>query len=291
MVHTIRIIAVTVNWNRYQDTLECIKSLEEQTCPLEKILVVDNGSQNNEADIFDSIGKPVSCIRSAVNLGFAGGYNLGIRYALESNPDYVLILNNDTIADPDMVKELIKFAIPISVPVIAPMIYYYDQPEKVWSAGGDLTPGLLAPSNPHNRRGCHTQAVFRTFLSGCCLLIKPEIVSPNGLFDDRFFLYFEDLDLSVRLKNAGLKMMMVPSAKLWHKVSASSGGFRSPTERYWMARSNIVFSRKYTTTLNAFLIWPHRLISTILWTARLFFSGQWDALKEYWKGTIDGFKV
>lgn len=283
------IFFVTVNWNHPNDTCECIQSLLEQENVSPNIIVVDNGSTDNSIDIISNNYKNIQLIPSHKNLGFAGGFNLGIRSALSQGASHILIINNDTIASPSMFQALITEIKKGEIGVTAPVIYYASDPTKTWSCGGMINPFLLEPINSHHRDCNILRPEFRTFLSGCCLLIKREVLDEIGLFDERFFLYYEDLDFCLRIKNSRWKMIIVPDAKLWHKVSVSSGGELSANERYYMARSSGLYFRKHMRIITGFFIIPFRLSSALLWSFRLIVKKNWIGFKAYWKGLYEGW--
>lgn len=281
---------VTVNWNKPEDTCECLESLAAQVGVAIQILVVDNGSTDRSIDIIQGRFPAVRIARSEKNLGFAGGFNLGIRLALEQDARQILIINNDTIADPWMCRHLMDRMNESRVGITAPVIYYASQPEEIWSSGGMFNNFLLEPKDAHGRReNLGSKPITRTFLSGCCMLINRSLLEAVGLFDERFFLYYEDMDFCYRIYKSGWTMEVVPAAKLWHKVSKSSGGERSPVERYHMARSSAIYFRKHITWKNGAVIFFYRLGSAILWSFRLGTKKKWSALSAFWKGWFEGW--
>lgn len=284
------IVPVVVNWNRSDDTRDCVSSLINQTRPIHQIIVVDNGSTEYPRFNYKSTTSRITIIRSEDNLGFAGGVNLGIREAIKIGGTHVLVINNDTLADPFLIQALIDGQNKLSADVVAPLIFYYSDPGEVWSSGGNIVPCLVIPLDAHNRHNPPALPLRRTFLSGCCLLIRTTVFESVGLFDEEFFMYYEDMDFAIRAQKAGIIMGIIPNAILWHKASKSSGGYLSPNERYWMARSLIRYSRRYTSFQNAIPIWSHRLFSALLWTFRLFLNRRFDSLTAYWRGIIAGMK-
>ncbi len=283
------IFVITVTWNGIQDTCECLDSLFLQDDVLLNIVVVDNGSTDDAILILRKKYPQVNVIRSESNLGFAGGFNLGIRYAITLGAEYLLIINNDTISNSSMCKNLLLAMENEEVAVTSPVIYYAQDPKRIWSAGGFIHPLLLEPRNSHNRRReLSDDPKKRTFLSGCCMLIKREVFEKVGLFDERFFVYYEDLDFCLRIAQNKFIMMIVPSAKLLHKVSLSSGGEFSPNERYYMAYSSCLYFRKHLSLRTMPIIVPYRVGSAILWTFRLIMKGKWKSLLEYWRGIWRG---
>lgn len=283
-----KVAVVTVNWNRYEDTCECIDSLIAQVGVDIELIIVDNGSTDDSYLLLQEDYPHIYLIRSEKNLGFAGGYNLGIKHALTLGTKYIMIINNDTVAQKDMIRKLLEEMSDENVGAASPLILYHSNPKKVWSTGGDINPIVLMPIDSHHRDEIPITPVFRTFLSGCCLLMKRSLIDSIGLFDERFFLYLEDLDYCLRIMRSDWHMKLIPSSRLLHKVSLSSGGELSTRERYYMALSTVLYYRKHITIRNFFPIFLFRLISFILWTFRLLLRLDFPALRAYWWGTLKG---
>lgn len=278
---------ITLNWKRASDTIACIESVKLQTHTNVKYIVVDNGSGDDEVELLKRALPYARLIPLEENLGFAAGFNAGIEKALSLGCDLMLILNNDTIACPNMVSALLEEIVTPGTGVVAPVIYYHSNPTVIWSAGGNLLPSLPTTFIAHSRSGNLKEPVRRTFLSGCCLLIRREVLLSVGGFDERFFMYFEDLDFFVRLLETNWIAKVIPDAKLLHKVSMSSGGEINEKERYLMAYSSVVYYKKHLNQFNLFLIIPFRVTSLMLTTIRMLLGGNTRGIKAYYRGTID----
>lgn len=287
-----RIVAVTLNWNRPDDTIETLRSLAAQTVPNLQSLVVDNGSSDDSVARIRAACPEAHLLPHPKNSGFARGTNLGIARALELGADYVFVLNNDTLLAPDLLQQLLAQAAP-DVGLLAPIIYYADAPQMVWSLGGMLNPWLLETRENVRGQIDHGQwpAVLpRDFLPACGLLLHRDVLAHVGAFDERFFMYYEDLDLCVRVRQAGLRQLAVTTAKMWHKVSLSSGGSDSPNERYWMARSSVLYFRKHARPWQWPLVLAWRAGSALRTSWRLARAGRADALRAYWRGLWHGLR-
>jgi len=281
---------LTLNWNRLKDTLECLESLEKITYPNKHLIVIDNGSTDGSPDGIAKNFPKVEQLRNQSNLGFAAGFNVGLRHAIEQGADFVFIVNNDTTIAPDALEHLIKAAQPQAIAAVAPIIYYTHAPEEVWSAGSNRNPITLDTQDNHGRGQVFTQPTERDFLSGCGLLIKCSVLKEVGLFDERFFFYYEDSDFSLRLQKAGYRLLVVPQAKMWHKVSQSSDGGDSTNERFWMGKSSVIFFRKHSRGMQRWLIIVWRTGSALKTTFRLLALGKFEASKAYIKGLWDGLR-
>jgi len=232
------------------------------------VVVVDNGSTDDSVErIQSSKFKVQSCsskfkvIENKKNLGFAEGNNVGIRDALENGADYVCLLNNDTRVDPDFLVELIRTAeSDEQIGIVAGKIYFekgyefhkdrYKENERgkvIWYAGGVIDWNNIYTIHrgvDEIDRGKYDCLKETDFVNGCLSLIKREVFEKIGLFDKKYFLYFEDADLSVRAKKAGFKLVFCPQAKIWHLNSGSSGS-GSGLHDYFTTRNRMLFGMKF----------------------------------------------
>lgn len=281
--------AIILNWNRADDTLACLASLQASAYARLRVLVVDQASHDGSPARIRAAFPDVDVLELPANVGFAAGMNAGMRHALTQGATHLLLLNNDTVVDAGMVAALVA-ALGPGVGMTGPAIYYHAAPSQLWSQGGDLHPLLLEMSGDHGRAWpLPDRPTPRGFLSGCALLIPRRTVERVGLWDERFFMYYEDLDYCLRVQRAGLALVLVPAAVLWHKVATSSGGPSSPAERYHMARSSGLYFRKHLTVWRAPAILAFRGASALRWSWRLARRSQWTALAAYWRGLVEGW--
>lgn len=239
---------VILNWNGYEDTSELLESLYKVNYVNYKVVVVDNNSSAGEAEkIEKGYGYKSHIIRCKENLGFAGGTNVGIKYALEKQADYILLLNNDTTVHSDFLQILIdKFNTENQAGIIAPQINYYDNPKKIWSEGGKISRIRGSGFAYSDKLETEVNRVDRsvTFVSGCCMLIKSEVFLKIGLFDENYFLYTEDTDLCLRVIKTGYKIYLTPGSKIFHKVNMSTKGSYSTLPLYYTTRNRLYFAKK-----------------------------------------------
>ena len=289
-----RVVIVTLNWNRPADTLAFLQTALAQQgldCP---IIVVDNGSSDDSIDQISAAYPEVEIIATGKNLGFAGGCNVGLRRARELDADYVFLVNNDTLLAPDCLSQLVAHTAP-EVGLLAPVFFYADAPSRPWLLGGNLHPILYEITGDTATWFAKLQAqgsLDLDMVPFCGVLLSRAALAQVGEFDERFFMYYDDMDYSARLRRAGFTLRIIATAHLWHKVSSSSGGRDSPNERYWMARSSVLYFRKYVRGWRWLCVGPYRLMSALRQTVRLSQQRNWPALRSYWKGLGDGlFKV
>lgn len=285
--------AITLNWNRKADTLECLDSFLAVRWPEGwevRLLLVDNGSRDGTVEAVGVRFPQVEILRHEENLGFARGSNSGLRHALQHGADALFLFNNDTLFDPSMGVPLLA-ALENDVAALSPAIFYTEPPTAIWSLGGQRHPWTLEMRDNHGRgRPLPAQPASRDFLTCCAILFQREALLQVGLFDEQFFMYYEDSDWSLRATQAGWRLLVVPQARLWHKEAQSSGGAGSPNERYHMGSASVRFFRKHTRAARWMVVVPWRLGSALKSSLRLARQRRWPALAAYWRGLRDGWR-
>ncbi len=286
------VYVVTLTWNQREDTLECLESLIQLSYPNYRVLLVDNASVDGTVARVKERFPEVEIVVNPRNLGFPGGFNVGLRYALDRGADYVFMINNDTFVEPRILDELMAYSGDPDVGMLSPKIYYADEPDRIWTVGSKKHPWTLEMIDKGEKQFEHGQwdeVIERDYLIGCALLIKRSLLERVGFLDDAYYpIYYEDADLSLRAREAGYRLLMVPSAKMWHKVSASGGGNDAPRVRYLMARNSVRFFRKHAQGWQWLVIMPYRAGSAVLWTFRLLFRGRLRSVVAHWRGLWDG---
>lgn len=281
---------IIVNWNLKDVTLECLESLHRLRYPNYRIIVVDNHSEDGSPQAISQRFPLVEQIIHDENRGSTAGYNAGFRKALNESADYAMLINNDTLIDPDALDYLVNACIPKNVGMTGPIIYYADFPTEIWSAGAIRSNLTLDLSGNHGRGKTFSENTDRDFLTSCALLCKREVLEKVGLMDEDFYVYQEEMDYCLRVRKAGYRLLLVPDAKIWHKVSLSSGGQDNPSQRYWMAKNGVLYYRKHATWWQWFFIIPWRAGSATKTTIRLALNRKWKSLRSYWRGLLDGIK-
>jgi GT2 family glycosyltransferase len=220
------VYVIVLNWNSPQMTADCVRSLLAMAGTGFRVVVVDNGSRNDSAEFLQRTFSEISVIANGSNLGFAGGCNVGMRRALEEGADYVLLVNNDTIVDRYLLRELISQAeAEPRVGILSPKIYYADPADLLWWAGGTFNIWIGLADHIARRRkdvGDHNHGRDLDWATGCVMLLRCEALSKAGLFDEQIFAIGEDVDLSLRMKKAGYTVRYVPTARLWHREGAET---------------------------------------------------------------------
>lgn len=254
---------VIVNWNGYQDTLRCLDSIQRMTVPIGytlRTIVVDNGSTNASADRISKAHSWVTLITLPKNLGFTGGNNVGMKYAMEYGSDFVWLLNNDTLVDLAAAKLVEAFA-DSSVGIAGSKIYFApgheyhaDRYEKneigrvFWYAGGRIDWQNMYASHhgvDEVDRGQYDTLVDTPFVTGCSMMIHRSVIETIGYLDDKFYLYLEDLDYSLRAHAHGFRIVYEPKSVLWHVNAGSSGGAGNPLHEYYITRNRLLVGMRY----------------------------------------------
>jgi len=218
---------IVLNWNQKKLSLDCLKSLERATYHNKHIVFVDNGSDDGSANAVQSYYPNVEIIRSEKNLGYAKGNNFGFR-SISQQADYTIFLNNDTFVEPSFIEPLISQLEkePKTIQVV-PKIYYADNKDSIWYAGGNVNLAFAQinhrgiRSKDHEKYNSIKDVGYAT---GCCFCIRTSDFDSLGMFDENFQMYGEDVDLSLKARNAGGIITYVPKSQIWHHVSFSMGG-------------------------------------------------------------------
>jgi hypothetical protein len=288
-----RVAVVVLNWNGLADTLECLASLECLDYPAYEVVMVDNGSTDGSAPVIRERFPAMTMLENGENLGYAGGNNVGLRYALAHKADYALVLNNDTKVAPDLLRRLVDAAeASPSIGIAGPTIYYHEQPDVIWSAGGaiDWRRGSTRMIGLNERDAGQFGARPRVvdFVTGCAMLVRRTVVEQVGLLDERFFAYYEETEWCVRAARAGYKIVHVPLARMWHKISPAARA-DSPFVHYYMTRNRLLFLKATGAGPGA---WLHALVveylrTLVSWSVRPKWRGKRLLCGAMWRGMVD----
>jgi GT2 family glycosyltransferase len=244
-----KITTIILNWNGKEDTLECIQSVCNSDYPNHELLLVDNGSEDDSVTSIRSQYPDITLIETGENLGFAEGNNVGIRHAIDSGTDYIFLLNNDTVLDPGAHLALVKATNDIDDKgILGAKTYYYDNPKMVWFDGGywnKKTTEFFHDGYQIIEKYTSTALKECDYICGCALFIPVSIIQKIGLMDKDFFLTYEETDWCYRGKKQGFLSYVVPTAKVWHKVSVSFGGASSPLQEYFYTRNVLYWGERY----------------------------------------------
>jgi GT2 family glycosyltransferase len=267
---TEKMVVVVLAWNHFEDTRECLLSMLASTGVQPQVIVVDNGSTDGTSQKIQAEFPTVRLVRSEKNLGVSGGYNLGLRQALQEDADTILIANNDIAVDPGMLSALADClqANPQAGIAMPKIYHYYGDRTRVWTIGARWrsfppTVKLMAYNAPD--RPAYQTLRQIDYAPSCCYLLRRAVVERVGLFDEGYFFYFDDWDYSARVNQAGFTIWLAPDAKMWHKVSLSTQKSDKPFEWWqYMGRSAYRFYSKYCSKLQLVLFSAWFFIREIL---------------------------
>jgi GT2 family glycosyltransferase len=278
---------IIVNWNLAEDTLACLDSVFQMDYPACEVTVVDNGSTDGSVARIEAVFPQVCQIVNGENRGFAAAANQGIEYALARGCDYVLVLNNDTTVAPDLLAHLVAAgeADPM-IGILSPRILYFDQPEHTWHLAARWHRWLPMPVDVAPSGG---DVVDADFVSGCAMMLRRRLLQEIGGFDTRYFMYGEDIDLCARARQAGYRVVAVPRARMWHKISVSAARISTDT-RYWQTRNQILVYRRHPHGPLAGLLPVYVGLKAVLDVARDLARGQANLIGPLLRGMRDGLR-
>ena len=339
-----KVSIIILNWNGWEDTIECLESLYQITYPNYEVIVVDNGSEDEsiekireyaegkikvESKFFEYSGdnKPIKIIeytreeaeagggkeqeiddlpsnrkliliKNEKNYGFAEGNNIGMRYALNLNPDYILLLNNDTVVDKEFLGELVKVGEgDEKIGVVGAVNYYYDDPRRIWYSGMDLIRSKLRLADidiTRNKIDNNQFARIREVdeIVGSCLMIKVEVINKIGMLYSNYFCHYEDNEWCIKAKKKGYFIYANLDSKIWHKVASSQKKI-SGFETYYTTRNCFIFMKRNATKPQFIYFLIHFFLVKIILTtgSLLVLHKDLKLLKTYYRAIYDGIRL
>lgn len=292
-----KVAIIILNWNGKEDTIECLESLREITYPNYEILLVDNGSTDGSVKCFSERYPEIEIIENRRNLGYAEGNNVGIRRALEKGVDYVLLLNNDTVVDPEFLGELVKVVESDKrIGIVGPIVYYYGTQNRIQSAGAKIC------WNTGNQKismlneidvGQFKEMIEVDYVAGCAFLAKSEFFKTLGTLNKDYFMYWEETEWCVRVQKADYKVLCIPKSKIWHKGGSSTNRKSSGFYTFYMTRNKFWFMKQHASRKQYFLFLLY-FFGFQFWVTsgiHIVYHKNIGAFKSFYKGFIDGIKI
>ena len=274
---SIGVVIVNYNGARYQN--DALRTIYASTYRDIEVIVVDSASRDDSVALAKKEFPQAHYLPQPENVGVAKGNNIGIKYAVDVlDTEYVLLINNDIELDADAFAELMAKANENTVTV--PKIYYYDPQDMLWFAGGEMywnkgESGHIG--NFETDHGQYDRERVIGYAPTCCMLLHRSIFEKIGYIDETLFMYFDDTDLCVRLNDAGFRLLYVPTARMWHKVSSSGGGMDSKVYVYYNSRNKFYFMEKYRDRL----VFPARLFTYTKLLAKFLLSPVYKKNDKY----------
>ena len=293
---TPQIFITILNWNGKKDTIECLESVQKIDYPNYKILVVDNGSIDDSVIFIKENFPEVIVIENGANLGFAAGNNVGIDYALSQGADYILLLNNDTVVDSQMLWAFMDATEQYpGAGILGSKIYFYGETQKIWFAGGEWLPNqarFIHTGYGKIDNGKDWEKIQPTdYICGCALLVKAEVVKKIGMLEPKYFLIWEETDWCYRAKRAGYKCLFIPESKVWHKISSSfNGGDKAALYQYFWWRNRLLWVEKNIYFLEAISIYLVIFIDVLRQLRKYFHPETTNQERFIYQATLQGVK-
>lgn len=282
MNHSISIVTVTYNSARVID--DFINSLLKQRYKAWHVYIIDSNSTDNTLDLLAKYtDERITLIPQKLNIGFAGGSNIGINYALQDGCDHIMLINNDVEFEEQFLEILSEEISIKNADIVAPKMMYFNPPDKIWCAGGGfLRANAWASYHKGINKvdsGQYDTDEYCDFVPLCCALMKKSCFEVVGLLDEKYFIYSEDSDWFYRSKKAGLKLMYCYKPVLYHKVSSLTGGLNSKFAVQVGTRNRIYFIRKHFTGVKRYHYISKYFIGMFYSVAR----GKYSVRQFFWR--------
>lgn len=283
---------ITVNFNQAAVTTEFLDSVRKQNYDHCEVIVVDNGSDQPPGRLIQDQYPEVRYIETGKNLGFSGGNNVGLRAA---RGDYYFLVNNDTELTPDLIDQLLThFESDAKLGMVCPLIRYFDRPDMIQYAGYTRMNPVTARNQTIGQyqidKGQFHDSTPTYFAHGAAMFTSRKVVEAAGLMPEIYFLYYEELDWSARIQQAGFRIDLLPQAIIYHKESVSVGKL-STLKTYYMTRNRLLFMRRNAplwSWMSFLFFWL--LVVVPIHSLRYLFRGQREHLKAFYRGMAWHFR-
>jgi GT2 family glycosyltransferase len=291
------VFAIILNWNDFDSTKKCMESLRKARYGNLHFVVVDNASTDKSEELIHQEFPDTPLLVADRNGGYAYGMNIGVRYALRHNADYVLVMNNDMLVEEDFLMHMIEPLLQDeTIGTVSPKVLYMDFPDTIYCAGGQVS--LLRCCGLAMHRGKRREA-FGTedreisFAEGSCILIRSEVFRAVGYFDEKFFMYFEDIEFSNRV-NKKYKLSFAYRAVVYHKSGAGhTWTVHTPMYQYYYTRNRLLFFSTYPIWIRSYALIFSLFVSLV--KSIVVLATRQDARKQsigsLWRGQYDGMRL
>ena len=284
------IVIVILNTNRRQDTLDCLTSLRQNSYKNHQIIVLDNNSTDNSVPAIQAEFPEVQIIELVENLGYAGNNNVGIEAAVTQGADWILVSNEDTILDSECLAHLVEMGESDDrIGIVGPMVYHYDEPDIIQSAGGYFGPywDSFHYGKDEIDEGQYTNPHLVDWISGCAIMVRKEVINQVGALDARFFYFWEETEWCLRAGKKGWLVMHVPQAKIWHK-GVQRNYSPKPSLAYYGTRNRFLMLSKHHAPLQVWILaWAQTLRTLTSWTLKPKWRYKRKHRDAMWHGIVD----
>jgi GT2 family glycosyltransferase len=308
-----KLAIILVNWNSYQLTNDTLQSLYQTSYQDYDIICVDNASTDYSLSQLKTNHAGIIILTCDQNTGFTGGNNKGMQYALAHGYEYTLLLNNDVAVESDFLEPLLQaLDANENLGAVQPLIYFHHDRTLIWNAGSRYNKWLgVTKTIGYNKKDKDQKERYQNqgdtkatqpiqniaWITGCAFMVKNEVLKKVGLLYEAFFIYYEDVDLSFRIKNAGYDLGYTPASVIYHIAGMShksskktAEGYVSPKVHYLNARNHIWLLKKYTNPLHAPTVILYQSIYYLSVTGYFIVRGRWQKIKALYKGIGEGLK-
>lgn len=292
---------VIINWNSFDFTHDCLKSLEDIHYKAISVILVDNDSSDNSLEQLKAAHPWIVTVENTRNLGFTGGNNSGIRKALDLGCDYILLLNNDTQVEPDFLDILVsKLESNSNIAAAQPKIYYESDRNLIWNAGGKYSPLFTYPSTiGENKIDNESYQISKPtdWITGCAFLIRSSVVREVGLTSELYFYgCFDDVDYSMEIRKRGYELFFCADSKIYHAVGMASKsqnenpeGVLKPFFHYLATRNRWFFIRRHVKSIYLVPTLAYQVFSFLGHIGYFTFKRRFRKLRAYLHGFLHGF--
>jgi GT2 family glycosyltransferase len=283
---------VIPTFNRANDLLDCIDSLDDARINRERVIVVDNHSQDATVQKLLTQFPEVVLIPLDENLGAAKASNIGFEYALGHGAEYILRLDSDTVVDPEFCLYLLdKAKKDPHIGVLSPKIYYYEPPDEIWFAGANKHLWHFGATHGHRHEKDNpdnSQVREIDYVWGAAMLIKRKVLEITGGFDPDFFVYYEEVDFCLRVKELGYKLIFIPDSHVWHKVGSSANN--AWTAYHWNRSKMLLYRKNAKSFIHLISLVVFALVYAIISPVFHGKSGNRGPFRHALRGLWEGFK-
>lgn len=293
-----RVAIILLNWNAYLHSRNSIHSLSRVNEAAFDIILVDNASTDDSLQKLKDEFPQIKFIHSSHNLGFAGGNNIGIKNALLLNYEYVMLLNNDVFVDSNYLYHLINYLdFHSNVGAVQPLIYNHPDRNKIWNGGGKFH-RISGNTDSSKLILSNDKPLEIDWISGCAFMIRTSVLKQIGLFNEKYFAYYEDVDLSFRIRKLGYNLILIPSSVIYHIGGGSSNtpekrreGYLSPDVHYYNTRNHIWIIRQWLKWYEKPTAILYHALYSISLACYFLLRFRWNKLMAVAKGFIHGFSL
>ena len=285
-----KVCIIILNYNNYEDTIECIKSIKN-VIPFQMIdiVVVDNNSTNDSVNMIENQFQDIIMIKSNVNKGYAYGNNLGLKYAIENRYRYTCVLNNDTIITENFLEACI-IELGKDVAFISPTLMEYSDKECIQSTGGDILidRGVVTRKNNGMKRNQLPNIIETDYVGGACMFFKTDIIKELGFIPEEYFLFYEETEWCYKAKKLGYRNLCLTNTYIYHKGSVSISKIGGLYD-YLMKRNRVVFVKRNINSKGRYYIFISELFLKEILRAVFNKKVSINNIKAYSDGIRDKF--